>query len=105
MRKGDGCSSRQSAWAEPDGDHPGRGAQDQGVYHRLCRASSTWAISLNSSRPARGFDAYFGIPFSNDMGQTTDKGRTQLKRPHTLLRNEQAIETEPDQHQLTRRYR
>lgn len=53
----------------------------------------------------QGFDAYFGIPFSNDMGQTTDKGRTQLKRPRTpLLRNEQVIETEPDQRQLTRRY-
>ncbi|WP_406694917.1 sulfatase [Singulisphaera sp. Ch08] len=53
----------------------------------------------------QGFDDYFGIPFSNDMGQTTDKGRTQRKRPPTpLLRGEQVIETEPDQRQLTRRY-
>lgn len=53
----------------------------------------------------QGFDVYFGIPFSNDMGQTTDKGRTRHDRPPTpLLRGESVIEQEPDQHTLTRRY-
>lgn len=53
----------------------------------------------------QGFDVYFGIPFSNDMGQTTDKGRTNTKRPPTpLLRGERVIEEEPDQRRLTRRY-
>lgn len=52
-----------------------------------------------------GFDVYFGIPFSNDMGQTTDKGRTRTDRPATpLLRGEEVIEREPDQRQLTHRY-
>jgi arylsulfatase A-like enzyme len=52
-----------------------------------------------------GFDLYFGIPFSNDMGQITDKGRTRPDRPPTpLLRGEQVIEEEPDQTQMTRRY-
>jgi len=53
----------------------------------------------------QGFDLYFGIPFSNDMGQTTDKGRTRLDRPTTpLLRGETVVEREPDQTQLTQRY-
>lgn len=53
----------------------------------------------------QGFDDYFGIPFSNDMGQTTDRGRIRTDRPPTpLLRGERVIETEPDQRQLTRRY-
>lgn len=53
----------------------------------------------------QGFDTYFGIPFSNDMGQTTAEGRTNRKRPPTpLLRGETVIEEEPDQRQLTHRY-
>jgi arylsulfatase A-like enzyme len=53
----------------------------------------------------QGFDHYFGIPFSNDMGQTRAKGqRDPSRRPTPLLRDERVIEQEPDQHQLTRRY-
>lgn len=47
-----------------------------------------------------GFDSYFGIPFSNDMGH----GYNKRYPPLPLLRNEQVIETEPDQAQLTPRY-
>ena len=46
-----------------------------------------------------GFDYYFGIPFSNDMGQTS-----RLKNrypPLPLLRMEKVIEEEPDQRLLT----
>jgi arylsulfatase A-like enzyme len=53
----------------------------------------------------QGFDHYFGIPFSNDMGQTRADGqfdRTKLATP--LLRDETLIESEPDQTQLTKRY-
>jgi len=39
-----------------------------------------------------GFDEYFGLPYSNDMS------------PLPLLENEQAIEQDPDQSQLTKRY-
>ena len=49
-----------------------------------------------------GFDYYFGIPFSNDMGQTS-----RLKNrypPLPLLRMEKVIEEEPDQRLLTQRY-
>jgi len=40
----------------------------------------------------RGFDCYFGIPYSNDM------------RPSPLMRNEETIEEPADQTTLTRRY-
>ncbi len=50
----------------------------------------------------QGFDSYFGIPFSNDMGQT-DRPRASYP-PLPLLRNEKVIETEPDQRLLTQRY-
>jgi arylsulfatase A len=43
----------------------------------------------------QGFDYYFGLPYSNDMGG---------KPPLPLIRNAATIETEPDQSQLTRRY-
>ena len=40
----------------------------------------------------QGFDYYFGIPYSHDMG------------PVVMLRNETVIEENPDPHYLTRRY-
>ena len=68
-----------------------------------------------------GFDSYFGIPYSNDMSTKTwpyheiDKqmGRklrpSQLERYRSLpgvqlFKDEQVVETEPDQTQLTSRY-
>lgn len=60
----------------------------------------------------RGFDQYFGIPYSNDMSEATashprfkEAVKTYGAVPGTpLIRNEQVIETEPDQTQLTARY-
>src|SRR5262245_1086245 len=49
----------------------------------------------------QGFDQYFGIPYSNDMG--TKPARPEFP-PLPLVRDETTIETEPDQSQLTRRY-
>lgn len=49
----------------------------------------------------QGFDHYFGLPYSNDMG-TGNKGRGFPPLP--LFNDENVIETEPDQSQLTRRY-
>jgi arylsulfatase A-like enzyme len=48
----------------------------------------------------QGFDQYFGIPFSNDMGH----GYNKRYPPLPLLRGAEVIETEPDQSQLTPRY-
>ena len=62
----------------------------------------------------QGFDLYFGIPYSNDMGGNA-YGRSEWARqqgadsafvspPTPLMRNEEVIEEGPDQSQLTRRY-
>lgn len=47
----------------------------------------------------QGFDHYFGLPYSNDM----QKSRAGYP-PLPLYRDEQVLETEPDQSQLTKRY-
>lgn len=62
----------------------------------------------------QGFDYWFGIPYSNDMGkvgnnhpQPGNPDATFEKKnyvPLPLYRNGQIIETEPDQHYLTQRY-
>jgi len=49
----------------------------------------------------QGFDYYFGIPYSNDMGA----GNKSFNYPPLpLLRNEKVIEVEPDQTLFTRRF-
>lgn len=50
----------------------------------------------------QGFDSYFGIPFSNDMGKTDRPVKGYPATP--LLRDEEVIEMEPNQRFLTRRY-
>lgn len=54
----------------------------------------------------QGFDYYFGIPYSNDMGNV-DYSRAQpgfRSAPLPILRNEELVEENPDQRQLTKRY-
>ncbi len=48
----------------------------------------------------QGFDSYFGIPYSNDMGTK----QFPINPPLPLLRNEDVIEAPVDQTTLTRRY-
>jgi len=59
---------------------------------------------LGDQRPflptRQGFDYYFGIPYSNDMGKRQGPGRP----PLPLLRNEEVIEAPADQDTLTQRY-
>lgn len=50
-----------------------------------------------------GFDEYFGLPYSNDMGLFRNNPKS-ARPPLPLYRGETVIETEPDQSQLTRRY-
>jgi arylsulfatase A-like enzyme len=48
-----------------------------------------------------GFDEYFGIPYSNDMGRQVNY----LDRPPLpLLRNDEVIQQQPDQRGITERY-
>jgi arylsulfatase A len=59
-----------------------------------------------------GFDRYFGIPYSNDMSRKTAGNPSYIRElerhPETpgtpLLRNDQLIESEPDQTRLTEQY-
>ncbi len=48
-----------------------------------------------------GFDGYYGLPFSNDMGR--QKGREHYP-PLPLLRDEEVVQEQPDQASLTERY-
>lgn len=48
----------------------------------------------------RGFDYYFGIPYSNDMIPFFDKNNP----PLPLYRNTEIVEKDPDQSLLTKRY-
>jgi arylsulfatase A-like enzyme len=55
-----------------------------------------------------GFDSYFGLPYSNDMGGPTNraKGRRERRPPLPLVQNDRVIETvTPEgQNRLTERY-
>ena len=52
----------------------------------------------------QGFDTYFGIPYSNDMGNHWYARQSFMAPPLPILRDEETIEQQPDQTQLTRRY-
>jgi arylsulfatase A-like enzyme len=49
-----------------------------------------------------GFDEYFGIPFSNDMGRQANNAFALPPLP--LMRNEEVIQQQPDQRGITERY-
>ena len=48
-----------------------------------------------------GFDSYYGLPYSNDMGR---QGGRETFPPLPLLRDEEVIQEQPDQCSLTERY-
>ena len=48
-----------------------------------------------------GFDEYYGLPYSNDMGRQFE---SDTYPPLPLLRNEEVIQQQPDQASLTERY-
>jgi len=50
-----------------------------------------------------GFDSYFGIPYSNDMGHDS-RPKPYRYPPLPLLRDERVVEKEPDQRLITGRY-
>jgi arylsulfatase A-like enzyme len=52
-----------------------------------------------------GFDSYYGLPYSNDMGiQASTLAHRGPMPPLPLLRDEEVIEEQPDQASLTSRY-
>ncbi|MDE0896053.1 MAG: sulfatase-like hydrolase/transferase, partial [Planctomycetota bacterium] len=52
----------------------------------------------------QGFDTYFGVPYSNDMAQYNRPTSNSYKFRLPLMRNNEVVEWEPDQRELTRRY-
>ncbi|MEM7134819.1 MAG: sulfatase-like hydrolase/transferase [Chloroflexota bacterium] len=48
-----------------------------------------------------GFDSYYGIPYSNDMGRQFEDD---AHPPLPLMRDEEAIQAQPDQAAITERY-
>ncbi len=52
----------------------------------------------------QGFDVYFGVPYSNDMSQFHRKPDSNYKHRLPLMRDNEVVEWEPDQHLLTKRY-
>jgi arylsulfatase A len=57
-----------------------------------------------------GFDSYYGIPYSNDMNETTPAGTDSFKEPKKeyfnvpLMRNTEIVERPADQNTITKRY-
>lgn len=51
-----------------------------------------------------GFDEYYGLPYSNDMGIQGKPENRHKRVPLPLLRNDEVIQEQPDQRGLTERY-
>lgn len=51
-----------------------------------------------------GFDEYYGIPYSNDMGVQGPPEKRASKVPLPLMRDDEVIQEQPDQRGLTERY-
>ncbi len=52
----------------------------------------------------QGFDYFYGIPYSNDMGNFHYRDRNYVSPPLPIFRNEKKVEESPAQASLTRRY-
>ncbi|HHW09264.1 MAG TPA: sulfatase [Firmicutes bacterium] len=51
-----------------------------------------------------GFDSYYGLPYSNDMGVQVGRKSSRRYPPLPLFRNEEVVELQPAQESLTERY-
>ncbi len=72
---------------------------------RRWSASGTAATSPSSCPTNHGFDHYFGLPYSNDMGRQADTPSFFPEMPPLpLLDDAEVIEQQPDQASLTERY-
>ena len=100
----------QGGWVLFPGNRRGLAASEVTMPEMLeaagyaCHMVGKWHLG---DQPAflptkHGFESYFGIPFSNDMGQT-DRPKKNYP-PLPLIRNGKVIEEEPDQSQITKRY-
>lgn len=91
----------------PDGEQTLAQLLKSAGYKTMCVGK--WHLGhLPQYLPAnRGFDDYFGIPYSNDMSPKTNPSPAYRRAdapPLPLIRGTKVIEEEPDQRYLTRRY-
>ncbi|TWT60311.1 sulfatase family protein [Rubinisphaera italica] len=101
--------NEKGGWVLFPGNHQGLNPQETTIAEVLKQAGyatkivGKWHLGDQPEfLPTRqGFDSYFGIPFSNDMGYWIPKRNYP---PLPLMRDESVIEQEPDQSQLTKRY-
>lgn len=73
-------------------------------YRSICIGKWHLGYQPQYLPPNHGFEHYFGIPYSNDMGAETAGGRLRGWPKTPLIRDLAVIEEDPDQTQLTRRY-
>lgn len=92
------------------GDAEGLHPQEETIAAMLKRAGYATALvgkwhlgDQPEFLPCRfGFDHYYGLPYSNDMGRQT--GDVPEKAPLPLMLDDEVIEEQPDQAGLTERY-
>lgn len=94
---------------EPDGLNPGEYTMPQ-LFHDAGYATmmvGKWHCGDQpESLPCRfGFDDYYGLPYSNDMGRQERENKAFAEMPPLpLLSGDEVIEEQPDQESLTERY-
>lgn len=98
------------AWVLFPGDPEGL-STDETTFASVCKRAGyatqmvgKWHCGDQSAfLPTRhGFDHYYGLPYSNDMGR--QRGHAHPWPPLPLIRDEEVIEAQPDMASLTQRY-
>ncbi len=103
--------SERGQWVLFPGNSRGINAQETTIAEVLSSAGYATGIIGKwhlGDQPAflptnHGFDTYFGIPYSNDMGEM-DRPIGHAYPPTPLLVDSQVVQMEPDQRLITRRY-
>ena len=71
---------QDTAGPQPGRNHAGRCAEGAAITRPSASASGIWGVPAEYLPTSRGFDEYFGIPYSNDMN------------PRVLMHNTEVIE-------------
>ena len=77
----------------------------KGRLYATCHIGKWHCGDQREFLPTRhGFDSYYGLPFSNDMGMQAGWPPERQWPPLPLLRDEEVIQAQPDQANLIERY-
>lgn len=105
-----GCASFDGGWVLFPGAATGLNPEEKTVARQLKDLGYATALVGKwhcGDQPAflptrHGFDHYYGLPYSNDMGMM--HVRSDCKVPLPLMRDDTVIQEQPDQTGLTERY-